>query len=285
MVSADSEIEKAMTLNLKYGILGVLLLALLTGCATTTSPTGRRQYLALSDSQLDQMGARAFSEMKMQQPVGKDARQNAYVQCVVEALVKQLPTELRSVPWEVAVFVDDTPNAFALPGGKVGVHTGIFKVAENQDQLAAVLGHEIGHVYARHSNERASRQVATSTGIQVLGALAGVRYGQTGADLVTQGGGMAVQLGILLPFSRVQETEADDIGQRLMAQAGFDPRQAALLWQNMIAETAGSGRTPQLLSTHPDPQNRIQELQKAAPSLMPVYEAERRAGNVPQCGN
>ncbi|MBE2292275.1 MAG: M48 family metallopeptidase, partial [Xanthomonadaceae bacterium] len=151
--------------------LGVALV--LAGCATTTSPTGRSQYLMYSDGQLEQMGAQAFTEMKAKQKTVSGGQQNAYVQCVVDALIQQLPAEWRDRRWETAVFVDDSPNAFALPGGKVGVNTGMFKVAKNQDQLAAVIGHEIGHVYARHTNERVSRQAATSTGLAVLGAVAG----------------------------------------------------------------------------------------------------------------
>ncbi|WP_372017180.1 M48 family metallopeptidase [Pseudoxanthomonas sp. 10H] len=255
----------------------------LAACATTTSPTGRTQYMAYSDGELNQMGAQAFNEMKSKKKTVSGGQQSAYVQCVVNALVPHLPPEWRNLPWESAVFVDDTPNAFALPGGKVGVNTGMFKVARNQDQLAAVIGHEIGHVYARHTNERVSRQSATSTGLAVLGALAGARYGQTGSDLVTQGGGMAAQVGLLLPFSRTQEEEADEIGQRLMAQAGFDPAQAATLWQNMIA--ASQGGSPEWLSTHPDPQNRIRALEARAPSLQPLYQAARDAGRTPRCGS
>ena len=258
-------------------------LVALAACATTTSPTGRTQYMAYSDSQLNQMGAQAFTEMKAKAKTQSGGQKNAYVQCVVDALVQQLPPEWRGLQWETAIFVDDSPNAFALPGGKVGVNTGMFTVAKNQDQLAAVIGHEIGHVYARHTNERVSRQSATSTGLAVLGALAGARYGQTGSDLVTQGGGMAAQLGVLLPFSRTQESEADEIGQKLMAQAGFDPAQAAVLWENMIA--ASAGRSPEWLSTHPDPQNRIQGLEARAPALRPEYEAAREAGHTPKCGS
>ena len=261
----------------------VALGAGLAACATTTSPTGRTQYMAYSDSQLNQMGAQAFAEMKSKQKTQTGGQQSAYVQCVVKALVAQLPPEWRQLQWETAVFVDDSPNAFALPGGKVGVNTGMFTVAKNQDQLAAVIGHEIGHVYARHTNERVSRQSATSTGLAVLGALAGTRYGQTGSDLVTQGGGTLAQMGLLLPCSRTQETESDEIGQRLMAQAGFDPGQAVDLWQNMVA--ASANRSPEWLSTHPDPQNRIRALEARTPSLQPVYEAARKAGHTPRCGS
>ncbi len=260
----------------------LVLATALAGCATTTSPTGRSQYMAYSDSELNQAGAQAFTEMKSKQKTVGAGSQNSYVACVVDALVQQLPPDWRGLPWETAVFVDDSPNAFALPGGKVGVNTGMFAVAKNQDQLAAVIGHEIGHVYARHTNERVSRQAATSTGLAVLGALAGARYGQGASDMVTQGGGAAAQLGVLLPFSRTQETEADEIGQRLAAQAGFDPAQAADLWQNMIA--ASAGRSPEWLSTHPDPQHRIQALRARAPSLQPIAQAARTAGHTPRCG-
>jgi predicted Zn-dependent protease len=269
-------------MRLKRTAAALVMVAGLAACATTTSPTGRTQYMAYSDSQLNEMGVQAFTEMKTKQKTLSGGQQNAYVQCVVQALVQQLPPEWRQLPWETAVFVDDTPNAFALPGGKVGVNTGMFKVAKNQDQLAAVIGHEIGHVYARHTNERVSRQGATSAGLAALGALAGTRYGQGGVDLVTQGGGTLAQVGVLLPFSRTQEGEADEIGQRLMAQAGFDPVQAVDLWQNMVAAAGGS--SPEWLSTHPDPQNRIRELGQRAPSLQPVYLAARQAGRTPRCG-
>ena len=200
---------------MKRCILAVLLAAGVAGCATTTSPTGRTQYTMYSDGELNQMGAQAFNEMKAKQKTVSGGQQSAYVQCIVTALVRQLPQDWQSLPWETAVFVDDSPNAFALPGGKVGVHTGMFQVAKTQDQLAAVIGHEIGHVYARHTNERVSRQAATSGVVGLIGAAAGARYGQGTSDAITRGTGMAAQLGLLLPFSRVQETEADEIGQRM----------------------------------------------------------------------
>lgn len=267
---------------MKQWMLAATVAVVLAACATTTSPTGRTQYMAYSDAELNQVGAQAFSEMKTKQKTLGGGQQSAYVQCVVQALVTQLPADWRSLPWETAVFVDDSPNAFALPGGKVGVHTGMFKVARTQDQLAAVIGHEIGHVYARHTNERVSRQAATSGVLGVLGAVAGARYGQGASQAVTQGGSTLAQLGLLLPFSRTQETESDEIGQRLMAQAGFDPAQAVNLWQNMM-EAAGD-RQPEWMSTHPDPQNRIASLRQRAPTLQPTFHAARQAGRTPRCG-
>jgi predicted Zn-dependent protease len=267
----------------KFVTLGAVAALALTACATTTSPTGRKQMIGgVSQQQLDQLGAQAFAETKSKEKISSDGKQIAYVKCVVNALVAQLPPQWRGTAWETAVFVDDEPNAFALPGGKVGVNTGIFKVAKTQDQLAAVLGHEIGHVISRHHEERITRQMGAQTGLSVIGALAGAAYGGNAASAVNQIGGMTAQTAFLLPGSRTQESEADIVGQRLMADAGFDPSQAVNLWQNMMA--ASGARSPQWLSTHPDPANRIRELQRDAPSLMPVYEQAKRDGRNPRCG-
>ena len=257
-------------------VLAAGIAAALAGCATTTSPTGRTQYVgAVSQAQLNQLGTQAFAQMKAQKPQSSNAGQRGYVACVTNAIVAQLPANMRG-GWETAVFVDDDPNAFALPGGKVGVYTGIFKVARNQDQLAGVIAHEIGHVVSRHHDERITRQMGAAGAVQLLGAFAG-DYGQ----LASQGGSILAQTGFLLPGSRAQESEADVVGQQLMASAGFDPRGAVSLWQNMIA--AGGSRPPEWLSTHPNPQARIGELQSRAANLVPAYEQSRAAGRRPNC--
>jgi predicted Zn-dependent protease len=236
----------------------------------------------VSEEQLAQLGAQAFAETKAKTPQSTDVRQNVYVRCVVQRVVEQLPPDWQNIDWETAVFVDDSPNAFALPGGKVGVNTGIFTVAKNQDQLAAVVAHEVGHVYSHHHNERITKQMGTQGALQLLGALAGARYGEGAANAVVQGGSIAAQAGFLLPNSRTQETEADVVGQQLMARAGFDPRQAVNLWQNMIA--ASRSHPPEWLSTHPNPETRIQELSTRATSLVPIYEQARASGHTPRCG-
>lgn len=257
---------------------GLLIALGVAACATTTSPTGRTQYVgAVSQEQLNQLGAQAFTEMKSQQPQTRSNKHRSYVNCVVNAVVRELPAAQRQTGWDVAVFESNEPNAFALPGGKVGVYTGIFTVARNQDQLAAVIAHEIGHVIARHHDERITRQMGAAAGVQLVGALAG-DYGQ----LASQGGSLLTQTFFLLPGSRDQETESDVIGQELMAKAGFDPRQAVNLWQNMIA--ASQNRSPEWLSTHPDPQARIGEMQSRAAALVPVYQQARAAGRTPSCG-
>jgi predicted Zn-dependent protease len=264
-------------------LLSAAIAMTVAGCATTTSSTGRKQYVgAVSQQQLNQLGAQAFDQVKSQKPQTQDGKQSAYVRCVVDAIVRELPPQWRQGGWEEAVFVDKSPNAFALPGGKVGLYTGIFDVARNQDQLAAVIGHEIGHVIDNHHNERITRQMGAAGAIQLLGALAGARYGETGSEIATQSGSILAQGGFLLPGTREQETEADVVGQRLMAQAGFDPRQAVDLWQNMLAASGGS-RPPEWLSTHPDPKSRIGELRKRADALMPAYEQSRAAGRKPKC--
>lgn len=263
-------------------LLGLSMAAVLVACATTTSPTGRKQYVgAVPQGQLDQLGAQEFAKAKQQMPLSNDPRQNAYVRCVVDNVTRELPPGWQA-QWETALFVDDSPNAFALPGGKVGVNTGIFSVARNQDQLAAVIAHEIGHVVSRHHDERITRQQGTSTLLGIGSAILGSAYGSGAGNAAGQIGGAAAQTFYLLPNSREQESEADIVGQKLAAEAGFDPRQAVNLWQNMIA--AGGSRPPQWLSTHPDPQSRIAELSGRASSLMPVYEQARASGHTPKCG-
>ncbi|MEL4017060.1 M48 family metalloprotease, partial [Dryocola clanedunensis] len=204
---------------MKPVLLGIAIAMLVSACATTTPPTGRRQMVGgVSQAELDQLGAQAFTETKSKGTLSTDPKQNAYVQCVVNALVAELPAQYRGVRWETALMVDKEPNAFALPGGKVGVNTGIFTVAKNQDQLAAVIGHEIGHVISRHHEERITRQMGAQTGLSVLGALAGAAYGEGAASTVSQLGGAGAQAAFLLPGSRTQESEADIVGQRLMAE-------------------------------------------------------------------
>lgn len=268
---------------MKRLLLGVVFTGAMCACATTTSPTGRTQYVgAVSQAQLNQLGAQAFAQAKAKTPQSTNNRQTAYVRCVVNALVRELPANWQATGWETAVFVDPEPNAFALPGGKVGVNTGIFAVARNQDQLAAVIAHEIGHVISHHHDERITRQMQTQTGLGLISALLGSRYGEGAAQTASQVGGVAAQGLFVLPNSRTQESEADVVGQQLMARAGFDPREAVNLWQNMVA--ASGNRPPEWLSTHPDPQSRLGELRRRADGLVPLYTQARTAGRRPTCG-
>lgn len=258
-----------------------LIALLLSACATT--PDGRSQVLLVSDSQLNQMGQTAFEQMKANDKTSTVPARSAYAQCIVDALVAQLDPQWRDLPWEAQAFAIAEPNAFALPGGKVGINTGLLRVADTQDKLAAVLGHEIGHVVYRHAGERISQQQLAQTGIALAGAYAGRNSSPEQTNQLMAALGAGAQVGVLLPFSRRHETEADIFGQRLMAEAGFDPRAAVELWQGMQAATGSEGRPPRFLSTHPDPDGRIRALSEAAPRLVPVYEAARAAGRRPDC--
>jgi len=257
----------------------VVLTALLvvTVVACTTSPTGRRQLQLFPEEQMAEMGVTAFAQMQEKVPVAQDKGVQAYVECVADAITRQLPEQRE---WEVKVFKDDSANAFALPGGKIGVHTGLLTVAETPAQLAAVIGHEVGHVIAQHSNERMSTAFATDAGLQIAGALAGAD-GSQGKQLAMAALGLGAQFGVLLPFSRTQESESDQIGLQLMAQAGFDPQEAVTLWQNMM-KSQGDG-PPEFLSTHPSGASRIERLQEQMPEAMKLYQQARAAGRKPNC--
>ena len=252
----------------KYGVLVTLSLSLLVACAT--SPLGRRQLKLFSDQEIAQMGVQSYQELKSETPVTKDASVNRYVQCVAQAITRQVAG---NTVWEVNVFAEDQANAFALPGGKIGVYTGLLDVAKNQDQLAAVIGHEVGHVIAGHSNERVSSQAVAQLGGQLT-------YAATGID--PQLLDVAAQTFFLLPYSRAHESEADLIGEDLMADAGFDPRESIQLWINMGQLNNGE-RPPQFLSTHPSPENRIRDLNNRLEHSMAIYTQARAAGRRPNC--
>jgi predicted Zn-dependent protease len=181
--------------------------------------------------------------------------------------------------WEIRVFADDTPNAFALPGGKIGVNTGLLKVAHTQGQLAAVIGHEVAHVTEGHANERVSSEFAAKTGLQLLSAVADTSNPMHGQMIGLLGAG--VQVGVLLPFGRDHEREADLLGLDLMAKAGFDPHESVELWRNM--SKAGGAQPPEFLSTHPSRVSRIYQLKRRIPKVMPLYEAARAEGRTPRC--
>lgn len=241
--------------------------------ACSSSPTGRQQVLLFSDQEMSQLGAQSFDSLKDQEKVNVDPNTNQYVQCVTDALTSTLGGDQNQGQWEVVVFDSDQVNAFALPGGKIGVYTGLLDVAANQDQLAAVIGHEIGHVMAQHSNERLSRSKLTNLGLELSSfAISGTQYHAA----AMAGLGLGVQYGVLMPYGRAQESESDIVGLRLMAEAGFNPSESVSLWKNM-AKASGGSQPPELLSTHPSHSTRINDLNDEINKL-PRYNAPR-----PQC--
>lgn len=254
---------------------GALSLAL---AACSSSPTGRQQLTLVSDQQLNQMGAQTFEQYQQKLPTVGGATLN-YVQCVSNAIVAELPSSDLAPSWQVKVFDDPSANAFALPGGYIGVNTGLLEIASNQDQLAAVIGHEVSHVLARHANERVSTQQATQLGLSVIQSAAGIQGPQGDAIMGALGAG--AQYGILLPFSRSHESEADTLGIQLMADAGFDPRASVTLWEKM--SQAGGGQPPVWMSTHPSNNQRISGLEASMNEALPRYQQARQSGKTPNC--
>jgi predicted Zn-dependent protease len=253
-------------------------IAILLALACVTSPLGRSQLKLFPESEMAQMGAAAYQKMRGEMKESADAQARRAARCVADAITAEIAGG-RSAGWEVTVFEDPTPNAFALPGGKIGVHTGLFGVARNQDQLATVIGHEVAHVLAGHANERVSTQFAAQAGLSAVSVLAGASSPAQQQLLGLLGVG--AQVGVILPFSRAQEREADLLGLDLMAKAGFDPAQSVELWQNM--EAAGDGQPPEFLSTHPSHGTRIQDLKQRIPSAQKLREAARQRGKRPAC--
>jgi predicted Zn-dependent protease len=251
---------------------------LITSCllsACITSPTGRSQFIFMPDEQINQMGLQAFETLKRETPVSNNSRYNQVASCISQAIITELGGN-----WEVVVFEDKSPNAFALPGNKIGIYIGMLTLVDNQDQLAAVIGHEVGHVLAKHSNERASQEMAVNQGMSLIQAMGSPQsaLGQTAFGLL----GVGAQYGILMPYSRIQESEADMIGVDLMAKAGFDPRQSVNLWQKM--EQASQGRQPiEFMSTHPAHATRIQSLEQHMPQAMGLYQQAQAMGKQPRC--
>jgi predicted Zn-dependent protease len=230
------------------------------------------------DSQMDEMGAQAFQQVKASEKLDNDPKVNQYVSCVVDPLLQSAKGKTPVQTWEIKVFNSPQANAFALPGGKIGVYSGLLKVAKTPDQLAAVMGHEVGHVIARHSAERVSQQAGTEVGLSVLGA---ITPGNPNKNTLMSLLGLGAQVGILLPFSRTQESEADIIGLNLMAESGFDPEESIELWRNMAK--AGGSQPPEWLSTHPANESRIANLQKNIPKADITYAQARALGHVPHC--
>lgn len=241
----------------------------LVACAT--SPLGRKQLLLAPQQQVDAMGIQAFTSMKRSKPIDSNPGDNRHVRCVAESLTRPLGGQ-----WDIVVFKDATANAFALPGNKIGVHSGILTVTRNQDQLATVLAHELAHVLSHHSNERISQQTAVQQGMGLITALG--QPNSPSGQLLMGALGLGAQYGILLPYSRTQESEADLYGLELMARAGFDPRESIKFWQNM--EQMSGQQSPEFLSTHPSHETRISDIEKRLPHVMPLFEA---AGTKAHC--
>jgi predicted Zn-dependent protease len=248
--------------------------------ACSTSSTGRKQMSLYSNADLNQMGITSFAQMKKDIPISKDKATNDFVLCVADAITANVSQSAHQGEWEVVVFDSAQVNAFALPGGKIGVYTGILNVTEDQHQLAAIIGHEVGHVIEHHSNERLSANKVSNVGM----AVAAIALGASDIDnkgLWVAGLGIGIQYGIIMPYSRSHESEADIVGQDLMARSGFAPQASVQLWKNMAKLSKDA--PPEFMSTHPSNETRIKQLNAHLTVSQPYYLAEKNAGNTPQC--
>ncbi|MDK2742277.1 MAG: M48 family metallopeptidase [Nitrospira sp.] len=258
------------------------------GCETNPY-TGRSQLLMSSVGQEMQMGAQAYNQIKTdpKMKLSQDPREIEPVKRVaariVEAAKRSKYAEMaKQFQWEVSVIKDDkTANAFALPGGKMAVYTGIFPMAKTEAGLAAVMGHEVVHALARHGAERMSQGQLTNIGLQAAGAAIGMSGGNPMLGQATMAAlGVGAQVGVLLPFSRKHESEADYIGILLAADAGYDPRESVALWERM-AQSSGGGGPAEFLSTHPGHETRIDQLKSWMPEAMALYQKRTPVPAVP----
>lgn len=265
----------------KIILLQLLIVLFVSGCAT--SPMGRKQFILIGDEQMNQMGVASFQKMKTSAKISNNKKSQRYVKCVAHAIINELPAKWQSQEWEVVVFDDESANAFALPGGKIGVHLGLLKVAKNQNQLATVMGHEVAHVLSRHGSERVSQQMGLEMALLATDAISKEKMkNSSNQKLLMSALGIGAQFGILLPFSRTHESEADLYGLALMARAGFDPKQSVDLWRNMAAASEGQ-RPPEFMSTHPDPEKRIIKLSNYMPNALLLQQQAHAEGRKPRC--
>jgi metalloendopeptidase OMA1, mitochondrial len=263
----------------------VLLLAAtfaLAGCYTNPV-TGRKSLVLLSQGEEATLGAQSFQEIRNKEKVSTDPAANARVTRIGQRIAQAVGDELPGAKWEFVVFDSKELNAFALPGGKVGVYTGLLQLAENDSELAIVMGHEIGHVIARHGAERMSEAMVIS-GVGALGAAAVEAKTQDPKtrELFEMAYGGAATVGRVLPHSRANETEADRMGAIYAARAGYDPRASITFWQKMMAQKqaadkggGSAGKLSAIFSTHPADEKRISDLKALMPSVLPIYEQNK----------
>lgn len=264
--------------------LWMMLLSVLLGGCQTNPYTDRSQLLLMPAGYMNEMGAAQYGET-LQDPkviLSKDPREIEPVKRVAARIIEaakhsKYAEAAKSFDWEVTVIKDDnTKNAWALPGGKIAVYTGIFPMAKTEAGLAAIMGHEVVHALAQHGGERMSQGLMAQVGMSAAAILLSTQGGNPALNqLGMQAMGLGLQAGVLLPFSRLHESEADYIGVLLAAGAGYDPREAVRIWERMAA--ASEGAPPEFLSTHPANEKRIADLNRWMPEAMAIYERAPKA--------
>jgi len=268
---------------MKLTVASILAAALLGLAGCYTNPvTGRQSLVLLSQGEELALGQQSFAAIQKEERVSTDKGHNARVNRVGQRIAQAVGDALPGAKWEFVVFESKDANAFALPGGKVGVYTGLLQLAESDAELATVIGHEIGHVIARHGAERMSEAVVIS-GLGALGSAAvAAKSDDPGKRQIFElAYGGVTTLGRVLPHSRANESEADHMGSIYAARAGYDPRAAITFWEKMAAQKASAGAggagggVAALLSTHPADAKRIADLKALMPKVMPIYEENR----------
>ncbi|WP_447600495.1 M48 family metallopeptidase [Nitrospira sp. Nam80] len=265
-------------------VTGLVLLAVSATACTTNPYTGRWQLMAIPASYETSMGEQSYAQVlhDPKNPISHNPREVEPVTRVAERIIEvakrsKYAEAAQSYKWEVSVIKSDqTANAFALPGGKIAVYTGLFPFAKNEAGLAAVMGHEVVHALARHGGERMSQSIGTQ--VLMIGAAIGLGssgMGSTTSQLAMQALGLGAQVGVLLPFSRKHESEADYIGLLFAAEAGYDPQEAVRVWERM--ESAGGQQPSEFMSTHPSHGTRIKQLTEWMPEALALYESAPKA--------
>ena len=262
-------------------LLALALAGLAAGCATVPV-TGRQQLTIVPTGELVAMGEQSYEQLLAESDVVTSGPEAGRVERVGWRIAesterflreREMTAELEQYEWRFNLIRDDAANAFCMPGGRIGVFTGMLEIAETDDQLAVVLAHEVAHAVANHSNERMSQMLVAELGGRALSEALNEEPART-QELAMAAYGLGAQFGVLLPYSRRHESEADRIGLILMAQAGYDPRAALGFWREMAGQSGP--QPPEFLSTHPHPDTRIEELKDHMPEALDIYQKESR---------
>lgn len=257
-------------------VIALAVLFVISACSTVPI-TGRRQLNLVPNSLMNSMSLQAYNDFLSKNQVSQDAEKTslvkgvgARIQAAVEQYAEQSELSMEGYDWEFNLIEDDTVNAWAMPGGKVVVYTGLLPVAQDDSGLAVVMGHEIAHAIAEHGSERMSQGLIVEMGGMALSQALAKQPALT-KSLFTKSYGVGTQVGVLLPFSRKHESEADHLGLIFMAMAGYDPHVAVDFWQRM-ADARKSPEPPELLSTHPADEKRIERIKELLPDAMKYYQ-------------
>lgn len=265
-------------------LLWMMLFSMLLGGCQTNPYTDRYQFVMMPSGYMHEMGAAQYGQT-LQDPkvnLSKDPKEIEPVKRVAARIIEaakrsKYAKSANSFDWEVTVIKDDnTKNAWALPGGKIAVYTGIFPMAKTEAGLAAIMGHEVIHALAQHGGERMSQGLVAQVGMTAAAILLSTQGGNPAlGQLGMQAMGLGLQAGVLLPFSRKHESEADYVGVLLAADAGYDPREAIHIWERMAAVSGGA--PPEFFSTHPAHETRIADLKGWMAEAMPIYQGATKA--------